>query len=225
MRGSAAAIEVSGRGRARSGRVLAFERRRGDAEGLRLLGLVAAVPAIGPASRTPIGRLGVAAMGLALVLQWISIWDYAAESQRTAGPIAEAAPRVGRGVRVAALLGDLRTRFRVNPALHAACWLGIAGDNVVWNNYETRHYYFPVQFRPGLSGPSSYDLEGIALLGVPHRAEGARIWEGVLATSHDAIDVLLVWRGDEALGAVTGRWFEPVEQSGGVTIFRPREDR
>jgi len=192
-----------------------------------LLGLIAALPAIGPASGSLLGRLGAGAMAAALALQTAAVWDYGLFSSRTAGRIAAAAPMVGEGRRVATLLAEAGTRFRVNPALHADCWLGVAGGNVVWSNYETRHYYFPVHFREGLPHPDPYDLQEIALLGTaPETAERRREWwERVLTEHHDAIDVLLVWREDPTLDAVTARWFEPSARRGEVRIFRPREAR
>lgn len=189
-----------------------------------LLGLIAAVPAIAP-PRSWAGRLGSAAMGMALALQGVSVWDYALYAQETVAPVAESAPKVGEGRRVAVLLGDLATRFRVSPPRHVGCWLGVTGGNAVWNNYETRHYYFPVQFRPGVVGPDSFDLENVALRGRLRRAEGVRIWERTLALHHDAIDVLVDWRTDADLDAVTAPWFEAVEHDGEVRILRPRGTR
>lgn len=192
---------------------------------ISLLAMATAVPAIGPSSRSRLGRLGGGAMLIAVALQGVSVWDYAAHAQRTVGPIAELAPRVGRGVRIAALLGDLRTRFRVNPVLHAPEWLGVAGGNVVWNNYETRHYYFPVQFKPGLVRPDSIKLEDIALAGPVDQRRGLSDWKTEMERSHSAIDVLVVWRSYPEMDALTDRWFEPVERHGEVTIRRPREPR
>lgn len=189
-----------------------------------LLGLIAAIPAIDP-PRSWSGRLGSAAMGLAVALQGVSAWDYALYAQETVAPVAESAPKVGRGRRVAVLLGDLATRFRVSPPRHVGCWLGVAGGNAVWNNYETRYYYFPVQIRPGVEGPDSYDLENVALRGQLRRAEGIRIWERALARHHDAIDVLVEWRSDADLDAVTAPWFEAIDQEGEVRILRPRGAR
>jgi len=189
-----------------------------------LLGLIAAIPAIDPRSSWA-GRLGSGAIGLAVALQGVSVWDYALHAQETVAPVAESAPKVGRGRRVAVLLGDLTTRFRVSPPRHVGCWLGVAGGNAVWNNYETRHYYFPVQFRPGVVGPDSFDLEDIALRGRRLRAEGVQIWEQALARHHDAIDVLVEWRSDADLDAVAAPWFETAEEDGEVRILRPRDRR
>jgi len=48
----------------------------------------------------------------------------------------------------------MNTRFRSNPLLHADNLLGIGTGNIIWNNYETRYYYFPVQFRPEVARPT-----------------------------------------------------------------------
>ena len=56
-----------------------------------------------------------------------------------------------------------RGRFRANPLLHAENWLGVDTGNVVWNNYEAMHYYFPVQFGPGIERPHPGDLELVSI--------------------------------------------------------------
>ena len=56
-----------------------------------------------------------------------------------------------------------RGRFRTNPLLHAENWLGVDTGNIIWNNYETLHYYFPVQFRPGIERPHPGDLELVSI--------------------------------------------------------------
>ena len=98
-------------------------------------------------------------MLVAFSLQTIIVWDYAVYSSRTAGQMMEARELAGRGQRIATLLSGIGSRFRANPILHADCWLGVGTGNVVWSNYETRHYYFPVQFRDGIERPASSDLE------------------------------------------------------------------
>ena len=82
---------------------------------------------------------------------------------RTAGQIIRAGKLVGRGQRIVTLLVRSRGRFRANPLLHAENWLGVDTGNVVWNNYEALHYYFPVQFRPEIERPHPGDLELVSI--------------------------------------------------------------
>ena len=56
-----------------------------------------------------------------------------------------------------------RSRFRANPLLHAEDWLGVDSGNVVWNNYEALHYYFPVQFKPEIERPHPGNLELVSI--------------------------------------------------------------
>ena len=84
-------------------------------------------------------------------------------SNRTAGQIIGAGELVGRSQRIVTLLVKSRGRFRANPLLHAEDWLGVDTGNVVWNNYETRHYYFPVQFKPAIDRPLPGDLESVSI--------------------------------------------------------------
>jgi len=188
-----------------------------------LLGLVALVPAFEGPSRSWIGRATTAAVAVALVLQTVIVWDFALDAQAKVSQVIAAGPSLGRGRRTATLLTDLKTRFRPNALLHADCWLGVDEDAILWSNYETRHYYFPVQFRPELSRPDSFELEQIALLG--GTAEAADRWERVLDLYRDAIDRVIVWRENSALDAITERWFELVDRRGDVRVFRRREGR
>ena len=113
---------------------------------------------------------------MALTVQSALVWAYALESQRTAGIFWRACAVVGQRQRVATLLLRLKLpgRPRANPLLHADCLLGIGTGNVIWNNYETRHYYFPVQFHAGLDRPDAGALEAIARQDDPRRLHPRR---------------------------------------------------
>ena len=114
-----------------------------------LLGLVALVPVFDTDTSRKWGRGCAAALVAAVALQSAIIWDYAAYSDRTAGQMIRVRDLIGTRQRIAALLVSTKSRFRSNPLLHAVDWLGVDSGNIVWNNYETLHYYFPVQFRTG----------------------------------------------------------------------------
>lgn len=193
-----------------------------------LLGLVALVPAIDlgtPERKTTAGRLATGALGVALGLQTVVVWDYAIDAREKAGPIAEAAATVEPGARAASLLTNIETRFRVNSMLHADCWAGVARRAILWTNYETRYYYFPVQFRPGVVGPDSTELERIALMSAPaEAAERLERWRRLLESHHDQIDELIVWKRAPDLDAITERFFERAQDRGEVRVFRRRED-
>jgi hypothetical protein len=131
---------------------------------------------------------------------------------------------VGRNQRIITLLVSSKGRFRANPLLHAENWLGVDTGNVVWNNYEARHYYFPVQFRPEVARPDSGTLEWISIHDDPNdkkdRAARLRTWEGLLSSHARSVDVVLFWKSDSELEAITKRWFDLEQQSGDVRIFR-----
>ena len=117
------------------------------------------------------GAVLLAAIAVAVALQSAIVWDYALYSDATAGQIIRAGKLVGRNQRIVTLLVSSQGRFRANPLLHAENWLGVDTGNVVWNNYEALHYYFPVQFRPEIERPASRrpgdDLD-------PRRPEGQK---------------------------------------------------
>ena len=105
--------------------------------------------------------------------------------------------------------------------LHADNWLGVDSGNVVWSNYETRHYYFPVHFRPEIKRPDPADLEWISIHEGPSEAEErAGAWERILSQHAESIDVVVVWKSDPALDSITSRWFDRVDRRGDVQIFR-----
>jgi hypothetical protein len=185
-----------------------------------LCGLVAVAAAIEIDPRRWAGRLTAGGLAAAVVLQSAIIWDYALHSDRTAGAIVRARDAVGRGRRVAYLPASLRSRFRANPMLHVDNWLGVDTDNIIWGDYETRHYYFPVQFRPGVDRPRPDELEELALRDAPgEAAERARDWEHLLGRHADAIDVLVAYKDDPQLDAVSARWFREVGRRGDVRIL------
>ena len=158
-----------------------------------LLGLIALVPVFDvDRSRWP-GRALVAALVAAVALQSAIVWDYGLYSSRTAGQIIGVRDAVGRGQRIVTLLVTTRSRFRANPLLHAENWLGVDSGNVVWNNYEALHYYFPVQFKPEIERPHPGDLELVSIHEEPKdKSSRLRDWEKILSRYADSIDVILV---------------------------------
>jgi hypothetical protein len=192
---------------------------------LILLGLAALVPAFDINLTNKWGRLTATCLGVALSLQTLILWDYALYSQRTAGQIIQAKNQVGRGQRIATLLLDIRGRFRANPLLHVDNWLGVGTGNIVWSNYETRYYYFPVQFRPGIDRPDSSDLEWLAIHDDPSDAPArAVIWKYILTHHLGAIDTVLVWRDNPTFSAITSQWFEEAVTKGDVRIYKRRDE-
>jgi hypothetical protein len=186
-----------------------------------LLGLVALVPIFDVELLSWSGRSVTAALAAALAFQSAIVWDYALYSDQTAGQIIRARGAVDHGQRVVAVLASTRSRFRANPLLHAVNWLGVGTGNVIWNNYETLHYYFPVQFEPGLDRPRPDDLEWVSIHEDPTEAgERSRTWEKILSQHADSIDVVVAWKNDRALDTVTARWFDLVEHRGDVQIYR-----
>jgi hypothetical protein len=186
-----------------------------------LLGLIALVPVFDvDQSRWP-GRALVASLVSAVALQSAIVWDYGLYSSRTAGQIIGVRDAVGRGQRIVTLLVKSRSRFRANPLLHAENWLGVDSGNVVWNNYEALHYYFPVQFKPEIERPHPGVLEWASIHEEPQdKLTRMDEWERVLSRYADSIDVILFWKSDGALEAITKRWFDLTERKGDVQIFR-----
>ena len=188
-----------------------------------LLGLVAMVPILPfGVERSRWKQAAMIALTGAFVLQTAMVWDYARTSERTAGSIARAVKFVGTKQRVIMMLSAIPRRFRAEPLLHADGLLGMGTANILWNNYETRYYYFPVRFREGLDHPDTVELEKIALSEEPDRVER---WAALLERYQEITDVVIVWGRDPALDAVTERWFQRTDQVGAVRVYRPRKGK
>jgi hypothetical protein len=186
-----------------------------------LLGLAALVPVL---SFQGVGRASIPAAMIALAFQTATLWDYAETSERTAGAILRSGATIGNNQRIVTRLTDIRTPFRANPLLHADCALGIGTGNIVWSDYETRFYYFPVQFRDGLDHPDPWELERIAL-GAANDPARRALWEAILKRHHPVIDRVVTWGADPALDAETARWFHPDRTVEEVTIWRRADTR
>jgi len=191
-----------------------------------LLGLVALVPVFDVDPRRWPGLITTMALGGAVILQSAVVWDYARYSDRTAGQIIRAGDLVGRDQRIVSLLVTSRGRFRANPLLHVDNWLGVDTGNVVWNNYETLYYYFPVQFKAGIKRPHPSRLELISTHEDPEE-ELARLhdWKLLLARYADSIDVVVVWKSDDRLDAITKCWFDLAGRRGDVQVYRRNRSR
>jgi len=190
-----------------------------------LLGLVALVPALDLDLRRRAGRAAALALAGAMVLQSAWVWDYALTSTRTVGELMRARGAVGARQRVAVLSIANGGRFRADPLRHAGNLFGIGTGNVIWNNYETAHYYFPVQRAVGIVGPSPIELEWVALHDDPRDAEERTgRWHELLRRHHPEIDRLVVWGADPLLDAINARFFETVFRDGKVRVMRPRPD-
>lgn len=164
------------------------------------------------------GRAVLGALGVAAAFQSAIVWDYATCSDRTAGEVLRARDAIGRGRRVVFLTAAVPCRFRSNPMLHIDNWLGVESDNVVWGDYETRHYYFPVHFRAGLDRPMPEEVENLVRDGAAGIATHTD-WRRFLARHADAIDVLVTYRSGPPLDAATGPFFRQVGRRGDVRIL------
>ena len=190
-----------------------------------LLGLVALVPWLDFATPRRSARLAAACLGFALLVQSAFVWDYALDCRARLGRFSGAARAIGSGHRIGTLLAGTRGRFRSNPLLHADCLFGVGADNVVWSNYETAHYYFPVKVRAGLEAPSPLDFERLNLLdGANAGPERARLWAELLEAHGDSIDVLVEWNAtdDPALDSINARYYDPTYVNGPVRVWARR---
>ncbi len=190
-----------------------------------LLGLVVLVPWLDLAGNRRSPRVATGLLAFALAVQSTFVWDYALTCRSAVGSLLKAGPSIGPNQRVGTLLVGIKGRFRANPILHADCLLGVERDDVIWNNYETVHYYFPVKVRPAVEHPPALVFEQIALLDGPGEAvQRAGRWADLLNEHDDAIDVILEWGSstDPRLDAINARGYEPTFRDGPVRVWARR---
>jgi hypothetical protein len=175
-----------------------------------LLGLVALAACLDIDASRRSGKIALALLAAAFAIQATAVFDYARESSARVAPFLRARAVVGRDRRIGTLLIDTKRRFRANPLLHADNLLGVGTGNVVWSNYETRYYYFPVQFRENLDRPASETFEEVATMIDPKdAAERKQLWSRLLRRHASSIDVLLIWGHDQPLEDESLRLFGP----------------
>jgi hypothetical protein len=188
-----------------------------------LLGLVALLPWLELDPGRPATRVGSLMLGFAVLVQSAFVWDYAGVCRDRVGLVLQAGKALAPGSRVATLWPDINVRFRANPWLHADCYLGLQGGKVVWNNYETSHYYFPVKIPAGVDHPDPRDLEVVALLDRPEdAARRAELWAEILGKHAAAIDAILEWGEEPALDAIHARQYVLTFQRGPVRVWTRR---
>jgi hypothetical protein len=191
-----------------------------------LLGLVALVPWLDLSGHRRAVRLASGLLVFALAVQSAFVWDYASDCRKAVGSLLKAGPAIGSGRRVGTLLVGIKGRFRANPLMHADCLFGVEAANVIWNNYETAHYYFPVKVRPGLDPPPAREFEQIALLDAPDEAEErARRWDALLGEYRESIDLIVAWSESATprLDAINqARGYEETFRDGPVRVWARR---
>lgn len=187
-----------------------------------LFGLVALVAVLDLEAKSKVGRAAAVALVWALAVQSVFLWEYAATSNRNVGALMQARSTLGTNQRVATLLMGIPSRFRANPILHADNLLGVDTGNVIWSNYETRHYYFPVQFKDDVDRPDAKTLEDVSLDSDPDPTKRTALWTRELEAHHQSIDKILAWGKDDALDPITARWFTPIYTAGKVRVFQHR---
>lgn len=190
-----------------------------------LLGLVAIVAAVDWRRRRIVARVAAIALAIAWVSQTAVVWNYARACDRDCGDLARARRALEPGDRVATLLVDINTPFRSNPLLHFDCSFGVGTGIVVWSDYETAYYYFPVRPIVGGNAPDPFLFERVAILkGRQNAGEREKLWSDLIDKHHNAFDKLVSWRRDEALDAISARRFdpEPIFTQGNTRVFQAR---
>jgi hypothetical protein len=189
-----------------------------------LLALLALIPLLRPDPKRLHSWIGAGALVAALATQSGIVWECALISNRSINLFMEAQPAVGTEKRIGTLRLTRPSRCMSNAVLHADALLGIGTGNIVWNNYEALHYYFPVKYRDE-RGPLFTVMFGPrADVSVPDAHERIDRWTRLLIEHHHAIDTFVVWGTHPGLDAMITQWYgpEPVFHRGDLRVFQHR---
>lgn len=204
-------------------------------ERLLLLGLVCIVPALQVDFKRVSAQIGMFAVVVAVAAQTAMVWDYALFSNRLVGDLMQAKEYVGTDQRIKSLIfvnredSEQHKRFYISPLLNADNMFGADTSNIVWNNYQAIHYYFPVKYRSPRAHESALktaDLRWLNSFGLEERADQhLDEWAELLSGNHHEIDVLVIWGVEPQFDVVQSQWFDsqPIFQRGNVRVFRHRE--
>lgn len=193
---------------------------------LVLLGLVVLLPWLELDAAGRLARVAAAASLVALALQSAFVWDYGRRTQADVDRLLTTRSLVGVRQRVGVLVLEPYGRYRPAPRFHMDCLLGLETGNVIWNNYETAHYYFPVQVQAGVPHPPATVFETFDMLDRPADADARReTLAALLAEHHRTIDRLVVWGKEPDLEPLLDRWYQDAGGSpdGEIRVLRPRE--
>jgi len=194
-------------------------------ERLLLFGLATLFPALKLNPKRFLTRMGAAPLLIAVLLQSLIVWNYAAFSSRLAEEFMQAKPHTGTGQRIAVLLVNPEDEYAANPLTNISNLLGVDTGNVVWNNYAPALYYFPIQFRDETNSSLFY-IRGIPAFtdqGIP--GDELDDWAQLLSEIESKTDVLVVWGGTPELDEINSDWFEddPVFENDNVRVFKHRQ--
>jgi hypothetical protein len=196
-------------------------------ERVLLLALVSLVPVLRFDIKESKAKFALVFLALALTLQTAFIWDYALISNRIAGEFMETQPYIGSGQRVAVVIPDIRTHYLINPHPNIANQLGVASDNVVWNNYGPNYYYFPVAFRDEGRNDCAKNINHINELFFSASAQDVATknpqrWASDFGSALDQTDLLVVCGAAPWFDSLNAKMYhsELIFERGSLRIFK-----
>ncbi|MFL6374498.1 MAG: hypothetical protein ACJ73D_07535 [Pyrinomonadaceae bacterium] len=154
-------------------------------------------------------------LSLLMVLQTMALWDYGLRTSKEVAPFAAAAGAIPHGKTMASvILAQETLRFRSLPLAQVSSYEGVKTGSIVWDNYEWRHYMFPVVTRDARLRPFVFELTTANVFYLDDPADNfeeklSRL-EKVLESNNDQIDILLVYGSDDRMDRVVNRWYSDV---------------
>ena len=104
--------------------------------------------------------------------------------------------------------------------------IALGTDGILWQNYESVAYYFPVQYHDQLAWVVARDFHNFEVTQWRNPSIGGWIdqWACLHAEYHRKIDVLVEWGSDPRLDEINRQWFgpEPMFQAGNLHVFHHR---
>ena len=155
--------------------------------------LIALIPALKLDANRWLVWSGAIAMSTAAIMQSTVIWDVALASNRSARDYIEAIPSVGIGKRIGTLRISMPPQGKVFPLFHMDSMIALGTDGILWQNYESVAYYFPVQYRDQLDWVVAREFHNFEVTQWRNPSIGRWIdqWACLLAEYHHKIDVFV----------------------------------
>jgi hypothetical protein len=161
------------------------------------------------------------------VFQVAALWEFAIKGDHDAANFLAAGAAVESGQTIGSIMiFEDPVRFNAYPLVQLVNVLGIRRDVVVWNNYETSYFFFPVNVKRPEDQSLVREFSSHFAIRPNHKEENfdERLagMSVALEKSHDSLDRLVVWGRDARVEAEIGRWFDltPHFESGNVRVLR-----
>lgn len=196
--------------------------------------MLVAAALFAPLFAVPVGSarryLVYGALGAAFALQMGAVWEYSLRYDREARVFLAAAEAVPPGDRLASVMVMRdEPKFHESAIKRLSSVVGVAKDAVVWDNYETGYYFFPVVAASEGDRQLVRDFSALNTFRTRRSEEEIKRnellkFDELLGLGRERFDTLIVWGRDAQVDETIAHHAEPAPyfEYGSVRLFRLR---